>query len=194
MKQSSDPALFMAPGSSLPSVELLKSVTSNTVLLDDIESRSTRHKIIMDGYNGAGKSTIEREEEKKLAGSIINFNITAEDKMYPKEDDGRTIFQYYPEVKEADPDSAEAFEDQVEHREAMKNPGAPRDFLAQFGCRNFSREPNERSRWQLAQKEAMKILEREGVEYSPRKLISYAQPLTFYLLLEEAVERSDNPR
>ena len=37
----------------------------------------------------------------------------------------------------------------------------------------------------------MKIVEMEGVAYSPRKLISYAQPLTFYLLLEEAVERSD---
>ena len=59
LKNSSDPEMFLAPGSSQASVDLIKSLSSHTVLMDDIEDLRVRHKIIMDGYNGAGKNTIE---------------------------------------------------------------------------------------------------------------------------------------
>ena len=66
LKNSSDPEMFLAPGSSQASVDLIKSLSSHTVLMDDIEDLRVRHKIIMDGYNGAGKNTIERGEEFKI--------------------------------------------------------------------------------------------------------------------------------
>ena len=60
LKILSDSSLFMAPGSSVAAVDMLKSVTSSTNLLDDIEDVNVRHKIIMDGFNGAPKTTVER--------------------------------------------------------------------------------------------------------------------------------------
>ena len=142
---------IMAPGSSQASIDLAKAISSNTVFVDDLEQPNTRHKLIMDGYNGASKTTIERGEEVKLAGQIISFNITNSDRMMPKEDEGRTLLHHFPSLNE-ERDFEESFENQVEHNEAMKSKGAPHDFHAYFGAKNFSREPGERSNWQVIQR------------------------------------------
>ena len=185
--------MFMAPGSTQASIDLAKSMSSNTILLDDLENMKTRHKLIMDGYNGASKTTVERGEEYKLAGQLISFNITETDRLLPKEDEGRTLIHHFPAIKD-DQDFDDAFDHQVEHQEAMKSKGAPHDFHAAFGANNFKKEPGERSHWQDAHKEAMRVLRGEGVTYGSRKLASYSQAIAYFLLLEQAVENSSSPR
>ena len=192
LKMTSDPGRFMAPGSSLASVDLMKTLSSHSVLLDDIEDLSVHHKIIMDGYNGACKSTIERGEEIKIAGQIMSFNITPKDCMQHKEDEGRTLLQLYKKLLNIEIDFDELFENQVEHQEAMKSKGAPHDFLVAFGAKYFCQEPGERSKWQEAHKEAMRILREKMPDFNIRKLSSYSQPITMFLLLEEEVENSNN--
>ena len=174
-------------------MDLTKSLSSNTVLLDDMEKVGERHKLVMDAYNGAAKSTVERGEEQKLAGQIISFNITEQDKLLPKEDEGRVLLHHFPGIED-EYDFDEQFEHKVEHQEAMKSKGAPHDYHAAFGAKNFQQEPGERSIWQESHKEAMRILRSEGVTYGARKLASYAQALAYFILTERAVEEADDPR
>ena len=185
--------MFMAPGSTQASIDLAKSLSSNTFFLDDLENIKTRHKLIMDGYNGASKTTVERGEESKLAGQLVSFNITETDRLLPKEDEGRTLLHHFPGFKD-DQEFDEAFDHQVEHQEAMKGQGAPHDFHATFGAKHFKGEPGERSLWQEAHKEAMRVLKGEGVNYGSRKLARYSQAIAYFLLLEQAMESSSSQR
>lgn len=105
--------LFMAPGTSLASIELTKSLSSFPLLLDDVENLQMRHKLIMDSYNGASKTTIERGEETKMAGQIISFNITHKEKLQPKEDEGRTLLHHFVKGDVEDLEFDEAFDNQV---------------------------------------------------------------------------------
>ena len=45
----SQTTLFMAPGSTQAAIDLTKSLTSNTLLLDDLEDKKTRHKLTLLG-------------------------------------------------------------------------------------------------------------------------------------------------
>ena len=103
----------MAPGTSLASIEVTKSLSSFPVLLDDVENIYMRHNLIMDSYNGASKTTIERGEETKMAGQIISFNITATEKLQPKEDEGRTLLHHFVKGEANDFEFDEAFDHQV---------------------------------------------------------------------------------
>ena len=158
--------LFMAPGTSLPSIELTKSLTSFSVLLDDVENLLMRHKLIMDGYNGASKTTIERGEEIKLAGMLMSFNITSKERLHQKEDEGRTLLHHFVKADLDNLEFDEAFDsqvninfkitfkelEQVEHHEAMRTRASPHDFHAKFGAKNFQSEPGDRSNWQVEQR------------------------------------------
>ena len=103
----------MAPGTSQASIELTKSLSSFPLLLDDVENLPMRHKLIMDSYNGASKTTIERGEEIKIAGQLISFNITPKERLLPKEDEGRTLLHHFVKGDLEEIEFDEAFDNQV---------------------------------------------------------------------------------
>ena len=45
-----------------------------------------------------------------------------------------------------------------------------------------------------AHKEAMRVLKTAGVTYGPRKLASYSQALTYFILIEKEVEETGNEK
>ena len=189
LKIVSDSALLMAPGSTVAAVDMLKSVTSNSNLLDDIEDVNARHNIIMDGFNGAPKTTIERGEEIKLGGQYLTLNFTLKDKLIPKEDEGRTwILIMNKSLQSLDNDFDKEHEAQVAHHDAMRSRGAPRDFLAYLGCRVFSKKEDELSIFQRTHKEAKRIMHNSKPNYEPRKLCTYSLPLTMFLILQGEIE------
>ena len=105
LKTLSDVTLFMSPGSSSASVDLLKSLTSNFNLIENVNER---HNIIMNGFNEAIKSTIERGEEVKLGGQLLTLNFTVKEKLLPKEDLGRTWISVFKKAVDATDDFDEA--------------------------------------------------------------------------------------
>ena len=189
LKILSDVTMFMAPGSSVPSVDLLKSFTSNFNLIDDIDNTETRKKIIMDSYNGAVKTTIERGEEVKLSGQIFTLNFTPKDRLLPKEDEGRTWIMVFSKIIEDPEDFDEAFESRMAHNEAMQSRGSPRDFLSYLGCKMFKKEEGQRrSVWQQTHKEASRIIKDLKPGYGSRKVDTYAIPLTVFMMINREVE------
>ena len=81
LKTVSDSSHFLAQSSSEQSLNSLKSKTSFPFAVDDIETKAIEHKIILNSFNGATKTTIGRGREKPISGLIISKNFKEDEIM-----------------------------------------------------------------------------------------------------------------
>ena len=108
LKTVSDSSHFLAQSSSEQSKNSLKANTSPPFAIDDIESITIEHKIILNSFNGATKTTIGQGKEKPLAGLILSKNYKDNEIMEEKDDEGWTFVQIYD--KRINDDIEDAYE------------------------------------------------------------------------------------
>ena len=192
LKVAGDTTHFLDPKSSVASINASKSITTFPFVLDDVESKSKEHEILVGSYNGAKKTTLGRGEEIPLAGQIFTKNFKPDEVMEAKDDEGRAIVQIYDVV--INEDTEEAYESETLHAEAMDDPEGARDFLAELAPKFVIKDPaTGLTPFHDKHKAATGLLAELKPEYGHRKVKSYSLPLAVFLTAEDIVtEKNDD--
>ena len=82
----SNPENTLESGSTKESMDLKRSTSTNFVLWDDLEggAGNKEHAVWVGGMNGLARHTVTRGRSYKLAGAMINKNLSLNESMHPK--------------------------------------------------------------------------------------------------------------
>ena len=189
LKIYGDHAHFLDQKSSEASINALKAATSTPLVLDDLESKSMEHRLILSNFNQATKTLLGRDIEKPIGGLIISKNFTDDDVIEEKDDEGRVHITIF-DKKLAD-EFDELCDAEADHVEAMHDRNACRDFLAKMTS-HFLKEDGKKTSFQEKHKAARGLMADLKPDYGNRKLKCYSLSLASFLMIEEEVKKEND--
>ena len=187
LKALGDQTHFLSHKSSAAAVLTMKTCTSTPVVVDDVESKAAEHQMVLENYNGAIKSTLQRGQEKPLGGLIMTKNFIVGEVVLQKDDEGRNKVDIYNQKDQTE----DVYETEVDHAEAMEEPVACRNFLAKM-TQHFVKPKGGSCNFQDKHKEACEMLSGLKDNYNCRKIKTYAMPIAACLLIDEEVKKEND--